>query len=105
VYPLERSFELLTNYAAELAGLAVEYVGLCKEGAPQNLRRLADRGGVAKSHAEQLIRVNRIRKNLEHQYPDVRARHTWEAAQILTNEIRPFMRDYARWFLEQIEDS
>lgn len=103
VYPLERAFELLNNYVGELVATAVVHAGREAGSALQNLRCLAELGGVAKSRAERLGAVHQARNQLQHQYPDVRAPLILEAAETLVTELRPFLRDYARWFLESTD--
>lgn len=103
VYPLERAFEIVSAYVAELATAGVvEGLGLESQDGVENLRRLGRAGAVARSRAERLIDVHRTRNTLVHQYPDVRARLIVEAARSLEADIGPFLREYTRWFIEQL---
>jgi uncharacterized protein YutE (UPF0331/DUF86 family) len=104
VYPLERAFEIISNYVVELAKAgAVDGLGLAPQDAVHNLRLLATEGAIARSRAERLIDVHRTRNGLVHQYPDVRARMIFQAAEILENEIGPFLRDYTHWFIKRLD--
>jgi uncharacterized protein YutE (UPF0331/DUF86 family) len=103
VYPLERAFEIISNYVAELAKAAVVFLGLEPQDAVQNLRRLADEGAIARSRSDRLIDVHRTRNSLAHQYPDVRARIVLQAAATLEREVGPFLRDFTRWFSAQLD--
>jgi uncharacterized protein YutE (UPF0331/DUF86 family) len=103
VYPLERAFEIIGNYVVELAKSAIEVIGLEPQDAVLNLRRLADEGAISRSRAERLIDVHRTRNNLTHQYPDVRARMVFEAAENLEREVGPFLRNFTPWFIEQLD--
>jgi uncharacterized protein YutE (UPF0331/DUF86 family) len=103
VYPLERAFEIISNYVVELARSAIEFIGLEPQDAVLNLRRLAHEGASSRSRTEQLIDVHRMRNNLTHQYPDVRARMIFEAAEILERETGPFLRDFTPWFIKQLD--
>lgn len=103
VYPLERAFEILSNYTAELAKSAIAFLGQDPRDAVQNLRSLADERAVTRSRAERLIGVHRTRNNLVHQYPDMRARMLFEAAEILERELGPFLRDLTSWFIGRLD--
>lgn len=103
VYPIERPLELLDNYIGELTMIGLEDAGEPLGSGVENLRRLAELGGVATSRAERLIEVHRTRNDLEHQYPDVAAAGIFEAAGILSKDISPFLSEYLRWFLDRID--
>jgi uncharacterized protein YutE (UPF0331/DUF86 family) len=103
VYPLERAFEIISNYVAELAKAAVSFAGLAPQDTVQNLRRLASEGAIARSRADRLIDVHRARNYLAHQYPDVRARVVMQAAATLESEVGPFLRDFTRWFSARLD--
>jgi predicted nucleotidyltransferase/uncharacterized protein YutE (UPF0331/DUF86 family) len=102
VYPLERAFEIVSNYVVELAKSAVELLGVESQDAVQNLRRLGSEGAISRSRTEQLVDVHRMRNNLTHQYPDVRARLVFEAAEILEREVGPFLRSLTPWYIERL---
>ena len=103
VYPLERAFEIVSNYVVELAkaGL-VEGLGQEPQDAVQSLRLLAEEGAITRARSEQLVDVHRTRNNMTHQYPDVRARMIFEAAGILEAEVGRFLRDYTQWFIDRL---
>jgi uncharacterized protein YutE (UPF0331/DUF86 family) len=102
VYPLERACEILVGYVVELAQAGVEAAELEPQDAVRNLRILADHGAIARARAERLIEVHRTRNAMVHQYPDVRARTVYEAAEALDAEIAPFVRDYTPWLIERL---
>jgi uncharacterized protein YutE (UPF0331/DUF86 family) len=103
VYPLERAFEIISNYVVELAEAGVvEGLGQAPRDAVQNLRLLADEGAITRTRLERLIDVHRTRNNMTQQYPDVRARMIFEAAEILEAETGPFLRDYTHWFIDKL---
>lgn len=101
VYPLERAYEILANYAAELASVSLETAGLETTSAPANLRRLAEAGAISKARAERMVTVLQKRNALVHAYPDVRAHTVHDAATVLEQELGPFVRELTRWLLAQ----
>jgi uncharacterized protein YutE (UPF0331/DUF86 family) len=103
VYPLERAFEILIGYIVELAQIGVEALEIEPRDAVRSLRTLVDRGAVTRARAERLVAVYRARNALVHQYPDVRARLVYEAADALDTETAPFVRDYTPWLIATLD--
>jgi uncharacterized protein YutE (UPF0331/DUF86 family) len=99
VYPLERAYEILANYTAELARTALEAAGIEPESGPRDLRRLAEEGALEKARAERLVTVLQHRNALVHEYPDLRARMVYDAATLLERELGPFVRELTMWLV------
>lgn len=97
VYPLERAFEIVDNYVVELAALGLAECGIESLDAPRNLARLRKEGAIGGMRCRNLARIHRVRNELAHEYPDVRAQAVYEAAQLLAGELPGFFRDYAAW--------
>ena len=97
VYPIERAFEVVVNYVAELVALWLAEAGLPASSGPDDLRRLEAEGVIARARRDNLTRIHRVRNELAHEYPDVRARSVYEAAQLLAAELPGFFREYAAW--------
>lgn len=97
VYPIERPFEVVDNYIVELAALGLEEMRLPTGDAPFNLRALANEGVIGKDLRRRLADIHRVRNDAQHDYPDVRAKVIYQAAEQLTTESRKFLGAYLRW--------
>lgn len=97
VLPLERAFEIITNYLVELAALALEELGIAPVDGVRDLRALADEGIISKQLAEQLVDLHRARNGLQHQYPDARASIIYPACEQAAKVVAPFAQSYLRW--------
>jgi uncharacterized protein YutE (UPF0331/DUF86 family) len=101
VYPLERAFEILTNLVVELAEQGLTLSGRVPDGSKVKvLGQLVDAGAIAAGTRDSLVFVYRVRNDMQHMYPDVRAPAVYEAAQRLLAELPRFFGDYARWMRE-----
>lgn len=100
VLPLERVFEIISNYIVELTGLALEELGVSSVDGVRDLEALAEEGVITKRLAEQLGDVHRARNGLTHDYPDVRASIVYPACQEVAKLVQPFVRFYLRWLGE-----
>ena len=101
VYAVERPFELLANYAVELARLGVVAGGL-RDGetdatAKATFLLMRDHGVIGSALCERLIDVHDLRNELEHEYPDVRARRVYRAAREVESVVRDYFRRYLTW--------
>lgn len=98
VYPIERSFEILCNYVAELNELGLREAGI-EPGADRrtNLRLLAREKVISGERSRKLWAVLSARNELAHEYPDVRAAGIYHAARDLVSEAPVYMRDYVAW--------
>lgn len=101
VYAVERPFELLDNYAVELAKLGLEAAGLRDANADMPasacFRLLRDEGAIGKELCERLVDVHELRNQLAHEYPDVRGRRIYLAARELDLIVRDYFRRYLKW--------
>lgn len=97
VFPLERAFEVTSNYIVELTGLALKEQGIASIDGVRDLQTLAVEGIVSKSLGDQLADVHRARNGLTHDYPDVRASIIYPACQAVAKLVQPFVRSYMRW--------
>jgi uncharacterized protein YutE (UPF0331/DUF86 family) len=97
VYPVERGFEVLCNYAAELAELGLNEAGLEPGDRPANIRLLERERVISAARSRRLRAALEARNALQHEYPDVRAAGTYEAAGDLVAELPGFLRDYVAW--------
>lgn len=101
-YAVERPFELLDNYVIELAGAGLVEAGVYEPGsAPSSgiaiLRDLRDAGVISAERCTRLERIHRVRSELQHAYPGIRAHSVHEAAHLLVAELPGFVRDYQGW--------
>lgn len=101
VDPIEANFVKLVNAISEVARLGLALAGLRpRAGGPSvrdDLERLMKDGGISAERCRRLIRLVRIRNELQHEYVDVTAEDLHEAVRLLLRELPGFVRDYARW--------
>lgn len=106
VYAVERGFELVVNYIAELTREALEATGLRNPDAPDNapadLRLLRDHGGIGQAQCDTLIRLCRLRNELVHDYPDVRTNAVYHGVRALLGHVEPFLRSYGAWLRREL---
>ena len=96
-YPLERAFEVASNYVVELARLALREIGVAPSDGPTDLRGLADASIISRRMADQLVDIHRARNGLQHDYPDVRASTIYPACEQLAKLTPSFLRAYSQW--------
>lgn len=101
-YAVERPFELLDNYVIELAVAGLVEARIYQPGsAPSSgiavLRAVRDVGVISAERCTRLERIHRVRTDVQHAYPDVRAHAVHEAAHLLVVELPGFVRDYQGW--------
>lgn len=97
VYPLERAFEILANYAAELNELGLAEAGLTPGDRPASLRLLMREKVISAARARRWRGILEARNELQHEYPDVRAAGIYEAATALADDLPAYLRDYTAW--------
>jgi uncharacterized protein YutE (UPF0331/DUF86 family) len=97
VYPLERAFEIASNYVVELVALGLEELGRTPIDGPTDLRAFRDEGVLPRRMSGQLAQIHRARNELAHDYPDVRAATIYEACRAQIKVIPAFLRVYANW--------
>lgn len=97
VYPLERAFEILCNYVAELNELGLTEAGITPGDRSANLRLLDREGIISGQRAKRLRSVIEARNDLQHEYPDVRAAGIYEAAGDLFADLPGYLRAYVTW--------
>ena len=98
VYPIERGFEILCNYVAELNELGLREAGIDPGGdRPTNLRLLAREQVIPGERSRRLWAALSARNELAHEYPDVRAAGIYQAARELVADAPAYLRDYVAW--------
>jgi uncharacterized protein YutE (UPF0331/DUF86 family) len=97
VYPLERAFEILGNYVAELNELGLQEAGLTAGDRPANLRLLEREGVIGSERARRWRAILQTRNELQHEYPDVRATRVYAAAADLAGDLPSYLRAYVDW--------
>jgi uncharacterized protein YutE (UPF0331/DUF86 family) len=101
VYAVDHGFELLVNSIAQLVRETLEQRGFREpddpQDAPADLRAFRDAGAITKTQCERMIDLCRLRNDLEHEYPDVRASSVHTGVKVLLAEIGPFMKCYGAW--------
>jgi uncharacterized protein YutE (UPF0331/DUF86 family) len=96
-YPLERAFEVASNYVVELAQLALKEIGVASSDGLTDLRGIADANIISRRMADQLVDVHRARNGLQHDYPDVRASTIYRACEQLARLMPSYLRAYSQW--------
>jgi uncharacterized protein YutE (UPF0331/DUF86 family) len=98
VYPIERSFEILCNYVAELNELGLEAAGVTAGATRRaNLRLLARDGVISLALERTLAAVLSARNDLAHEYPDVRATGIYGATEDLAAAAPDYAAAYVAW--------
>jgi uncharacterized protein YutE (UPF0331/DUF86 family) len=97
VYPLERAFEILSNYVAELNELGLAEAGLEPGDRPANLRLLQRERVLSATRTRRWRGILEARNELQHAYPDIRASGIHEAASELAGDFPAYVRDYVAW--------
>ncbi len=98
VYPIERAFEIICNYVAELNDLGLRAAGVTPEGTQRgNLRQLVELGVMSQALGLELDRAVTARNELTHDYPDVRAARLYNAAEALSAAAPLYATAYATW--------
>lgn len=97
VYPLERGFEILCNYVAELNELGLQTAGIAPGDRPTNLRLLEQEKVFGSARTRRWRGILEARNELQHEYPDVRAAGIYESAVELAGDFPAYIRDYVDW--------
>jgi uncharacterized protein YutE (UPF0331/DUF86 family) len=97
VYPLERAFEILCNYVAELNELGLAEAGVATGDRPANLRLLRRENVLSADRARRWRGILEARNELQHEYPDIRALGIYEVALELARDFPAYIRDYVAW--------
>jgi len=97
VYPLERAFEVLCNYVAELNELGLEVAGLTPGDRPTNLGLLEREKVLGSERTRRWRGILEARNELQHEYPDIRAAGVYEAAVELAGDFPAYVREYVAW--------
>ena len=97
VYPLERAFEILCNYVAELNELGLAEAGLTPGDRPTNLRLLEREKVLGSDRTRRWRGILEARNQLQHEYPDIRATRIYQAAVELADDFPAYVREYVAW--------
>ena len=98
---VERGFEQIFNYIAELNAQGLELAMLREHEEDPNARkdidRLVDIGVVSSERGGRLEQVRELRMLMTHEYPGLRAGQIHEGVTLLVAEWPGYRRDYERW--------
>lgn len=98
---IERGFEIVQNYFAELAMLAVEAAGLRtkrqRASARVDFELMRDAGVISKSMCETLCSLRQTRNELAHAYVEVAAEQVHQAVVLIAECASQFMASYHEW--------
>jgi uncharacterized protein YutE (UPF0331/DUF86 family) len=97
VYPLERAFEILSNYVAELNELGLERSGATAGDRAGNLRLMERDGVIGRERARRWRAILQMRNELQHEYPDVRSARVYGASVDLVRDLPGYLRAYVDW--------
>lgn len=97
VYPLERAFEILCNYVAELNELGLEEAGLTPGDRPTNLRLLEREKVLGSDRTRRWRGILEARNQLQHEYPDIRAAGIYQAAVEIADDFPAYVREFVAW--------
>jgi uncharacterized protein YutE (UPF0331/DUF86 family) len=97
VYPLERAFEILCNYVAELNELGLQEAGLTAGDRPTNLRLLEREQVIGPERARRWRGILEARNELQHEYPDIRAARIYPEVVELARDLPAYVRAYVAW--------
>lgn len=97
VYPIERGFEILCNYVAELNELVLKEAGIEPGDRPTSLRLVEREGVISSSRRRKLGAAFDARNRLQHEYPDVLAAGVYQAACDLVADLPGYAADYVAW--------
>ncbi|MBK5232493.1 MAG: hypothetical protein JJE13_05895 [Thermoleophilia bacterium] len=101
VKAVERGSEQLYNYIAELTRFGLELSTNREPSDEMNARRdfvtLRDIGVITGMQEARLQSLRELRRNLVHEYPGISAAQVHEAAVLVSQEFRPFIRSYGAW--------
>lgn len=97
VYPLERAFEILSNYVAELNELGLDEAGLMPGDRPTNLRLLEREKVLGPDRTRRWRGILEARNELQHEYPDIRAAGIYQAVVDLAGDFPAYIRAYVGW--------
>lgn len=105
-WELERGFEVVQNYVAELASLAVELIGLrakrARRGIELDLIGLRDRGHLERDVVERLTHCQAVRNTLAHEYEQTDPADLYRAAELLLGVIPHFLGALEKLLAERI---
>ena len=101
VKAVERGSEQLYNYIAELTRFGLELSTNREPSDEPNARRdfetLRRIGVITGAQEVRLQSLRELRRNLVHEYPGISAAQVHEAAVLVSQEFRPFIRSFAAW--------
>jgi uncharacterized protein YutE (UPF0331/DUF86 family) len=97
VYPIERGFEILCNYVAELNELALKEAEIEPGDRPTSLRLVEGEKAISSSRRRKLGGAFEARNRLAHEYPDLPAADVYRAARDLVGELPGYAADYVAW--------
>jgi len=97
VYPLERAFEVGSNYMVELIELGLGELGIASKDGPRDIGAFVSQKVISASMGEQLVAIHRARNMLTHDYPDLKASVVYDGATVCVNVLPRFVQRYITW--------
>lgn len=96
-YPLERAFQIASDYTVELVALGLEELGVTPNNSQADLQIFADEGVISQRLSDQLAAIHRARNESIHECPDVRAATIYEAGEEQVKVVPAFLEAYSKW--------
>lgn len=101
---IERLYEVLLNWAGELAARALaegQRLGMLDKAPGHPWERLAALGAISHESAARLQKVRELRDILAHAYPPANWKTLHECVLILVGELDPYVASFERWVSEE----
>ncbi len=100
VAPIESGFTNLSNLVADLNEAGLRAAGEKPVDRPRNLKVMERSGAIDPARADRWRRLFSHRNQLQHEYPDVVARATYQAASDLIADLPGYLRAYGAWMVK-----
>jgi uncharacterized protein YutE (UPF0331/DUF86 family) len=101
---IERLYEVLLNWAVELAARALaegQRLGMVDKSPGRPWDRLAALGAISHESAARLQKAKELRDVLAHAYPPANWKTLHEGVLILVDELDPYVAGFERWVSEE----
>jgi predicted nucleotidyltransferase/uncharacterized protein YutE (UPF0331/DUF86 family) len=97
IYPLERAFEVASNYTAELIRLGLDELGVSSIDGQRDIGAFVSERIISAKMGEELVTIHRGRNMLAHAYPDLKASVVYDGATACVKLLPRFVQDYIKW--------
>jgi uncharacterized protein YutE (UPF0331/DUF86 family) len=101
---VERLFEVLLNWAVELAARALvegQRLGIVDKSSGPPWERLAALGAISYETAARLQKAKELRDILAHAYPPANWKTLHEGVRVFVEELDPYVASFERWVSEE----